>query len=283
MIILHDLIKIFQSHIKSLEILYLLGGIKPTARIMLKEDEKDEQNKIFEFFKKNNLCYTTSDFKIIKQDKEKFYSDKGIRVSIDSTDKGYLFCYISKNKEMAEKTKELEKNNKHKELGILLGYPECCSEFFEQHHKEESEKQNDFTLATLQNSNGFQFPFYTNIAVRHFDVCLLGHFPCNFDCSPSIELAKKHLDVIKKYSKESAEIIEGMLKGAVVYTRTNGIFLLRYPILDYGKLYYKGIMASENNQLSQLLKNADYLKIANKNKIMLDNFEIKGVGIMLFV
>ncbi len=285
MTILHDLIKVFQSQIKSLEILYLLEDVKPTARIMLKKDEEKEKDKIFTFFKKNNLYYAISDFQIIKQDKEKFYSDKGIRISIDSAEKGHVFCYISKNKDLAEKTKELEKNNKQRELGIALGYPKCCSEFFENHCKEESQKQNDFTLAVLQKSDGFQFPFYTNIASRHFDICLLSHFPCSFDCSSSIALAKKHLEVIKKYSKESAETIKEMLKGAVIYTPTNGVFMLKHPKLDCNsnKLYYESIMASKNNQLYQSLKNVNHLKIVNKNKIILDNFEIKNIGVMLFL
>jgi hypothetical protein len=222
-----------------------------------------------------------SDFKVVKQDKEKVYSDKGIKVPIDSEQKGYFFIYVSKNKETAEKAKELEKNNKHKELGVLLGYPECCSEFFEENYKEESEKENDFTLASLKNSDGFQFPFYANIASRHFDLALLNHFPCNYNCKHSIELAKKHLEIIEKDDKEAAEIIKGMLKGAVLYTN-EGVFLLRYPELENNRLYYKGLMGTKNNQLSESLKNAEYIEIMNKNRIRLDNLEIKNIGMMLF-
>lgn len=276
---LQDLRKIFESNIKSLEILYILEGIKPVARIMVKEENKQ---RIFDFFKENNLNYSISDFKVIKQDKDKAYSDKGIKVSIDSKEKGYFFVYVSKDKEKAEEAKKLEAENKHKEFGILLGYPECCAEFFEKHYDEESKKQNDFTLSTLKNSDGFQFPFYTNIAPRHFDIALLNHFPCNFNCKDSIELAKKHLEIIQKHDKEAAEVIKGMLKGAIIYTETNGTFLLRYPKLEYNRLYYKGVMGSVNNQLSESLKNAEYIEIVKKDRIILDNLEIKNIGLMLF-
>jgi len=276
---LQDLRKIFQSNIKSLEILYILEGIKPSARIMVKEEEKD---KILDFFKEKGLNYTLSDFKVIKQDRDKVYSDKGIKVPIDSEKKGYFFVYVSKDKKLAEKAKNLENENKHKELGILLGYPKCCAEFFEKHFEEESKKQNDFTLSSLKNSDGFQFPFYANIAARHFDLALLNHFPCSFNCKDSIELAKKHLAVIEKYDKEAAGIIKGMLEGAIVYTEGNGVFLLRRAELEHNRLYYKGIMASKNNQLYESLKNADYIEIINKNRLRLDDLEIKNVGMMLF-
>ncbi len=274
---LQDLRKIFESNIKSLEILYILEDVKPAARIMVKE----EDNKIFDFLKEKGLDYAISDFKVVKQDKEKAYSDKGIKADINSKEKGYLFVYIAKNKEIAERAKESEKNNEHRELGILLGYPECCSEFFEKNYKEESEKENDFTLASLKNSDGFQFPFYANIGARHFDLTLLDHFPCNYNCKDSIELAKKHLEIIEKDDKEAAEIIKGMLKGAVLYTN-GGVFLLRYPELEHNRLYYKGVMGTKNNQFFESLKNAEYIEIINKNRIRLDNLEIKNIGIMLF-
>jgi len=275
---LDKLREIFKSNIKSLEILYLLEGVKPVARIMVKEDEQD----VFGFFKENKLNYVLSDFKVVKEDKEKEYSDKGVKVMVDSKEKGYFFVYVSKDKEKAEKAKQLEKEGKHKELGILLGYPECCAEFFEKHFEEESKKQNDYTLAALKDSGGFKFPFYTNIASRHFDVNLLNHFPCNFNCKASIELAKKHLDVVRKEDKEAAEIIEGMLKGGILYTETNGVFLLRYPKLDHNRLHYKGIMGSKNNQLYQSLRNADYIEIVSKGRVVLDKLEMKNIGIMLF-
>ncbi|MBW2975644.1 hypothetical protein KY366_08040 [Candidatus Woesearchaeota archaeon] len=276
---LNELREIFQSNIKSLEMLYLMEDIKPAARIMLREEEKD---KIFDFFKEKGINYSLSDFKVIKQDKEKGYSDKGIKVPVDSSQKGYFLAYLSKKKELAKKAKELENNNKHKELGILLGYPECCSGFFERHFEEQSRRNNDFTLSTLKDSDGFSFPFYTNIAARHFDLALLNHFPCSFSCKHSIELAKRHLEVIEKHDKEAADIIKGMLKGAVVYTETNGVFLLRYPELEHNRLYYKGVMGSRNSQLYGALKNAEYVNILQKNRIMLDNLEIKNIGVMLF-
>ena len=110
---------------------------------------------------------------------------------------------------------------------------------------------------------------------------MLNHFPCNFKCEASIELAKKHLEVVRKCDEQAAEIIEGMLKGAVIYT-PNGVFMLRYPKLEHNRLFYKGIMGSKSNQFYESLKNADYIEIVNKNRVILDNLEMKNLGVILF-
>lgn len=276
---LNELSNTFSSNIKSLEMLYLLENIKPAVRIMVKEDEKE---KITDFLKKNNLNYEISDFKLIKQDTEKAYSDKATKIALDSKHYGHLIFYISKDQETSKKAKELEQENKHKELGILLGYPKCCSEFFEKHFEEESKKQNDYTLPALNNSEGFNFSFYTNIALRHFDLNLLSHFPCNFNCSASIELAKKHLEILKKHDDKAYEIAKEISKTAVLYTETNGVFLLKNPELKDNKLYYKGIKSSKNNQLYESLKSSEHIEIMNKKRIKINGLEIKNIGVMLF-
>ncbi len=276
---LHSLRKIFGSNIKALEILYILEGVKPAGRIMVKEDDKEG---IFSFLEDKGLSFSVSDFKVIKQDKEKPYSDKAIKVPIDSDKKGYFFVYISKDKEKTTEAKRLEGEGKHEELGVLLGYPRCCSVFFSDHFEEESRKDNDYTLRALGKSEGFEFPFFSNIAARHFDLSLLSHFPCSFNCEKSVEIAENHLEVVERYDKEIAEIIRGMLKGAVVYTENEGVFLLRQCKLEHNRLYYKGVMGTGSSQLAEMLKNAEYIDIMNKNRIRLDGLEMKNVGFMLF-
>ncbi|MBU0628376.1 MAG: hypothetical protein KKC75_04245 [Nanoarchaeota archaeon] len=276
---LSELQDTFKSNIKALEIFLVLKGAKPAARIMADEDEED---KILGIILEKGLNYSISDFKVLKVDKEKGYSDKGIKVDPKSNENGDFFVYISKDKDITEKAKILEAENKHKELGILLGYPSCCAEFFEKHFEEESKRNNDFTLAVLKSSDGFSFPFYTNIGARHFDLALLSHFPCSFSCAASLEIAKKNLELIKQEDKEFAEVIEGMLKGAIVYTETEGVFLLRNPELEHNRICYQGIISTKNNQMYESLKNAEHIDIISKNRIKLGDLEIKNIGFMLF-
>src|SRR3989344_3787926 len=184
--------QLFHSIIKSLEVLYVIEGVKPCARILVFEDELE---KAMNFLNDNKISAAVSDFKVLKQTAQnEFYSDKSVKIDKNSKQKGHFFVYLSKNREAAKKARLMEEDNSHKELGLLLGYPKCCCEFFE---KNFNEKNTDLTLKTLENSDGHEFPLYANIAARHFDVSLLSHFPHNFQCKPSIEIAKNNKKIIR--------------------------------------------------------------------------------------
>lgn len=267
--------KIFGSVIKALEIIYVIEGVKPAARIMVKDDEFDN---IKNFLKEYKLDIIKSEFKI-KKDDAGDYSDKGSKIGLN--EKGYYFSYIAKTKDVAKKLKRLERFDNHVELGMALGYPRCCCEFFERNFLSESQNKNDFTLDTLRESDGYEFPSYNNIAARHFDISLLNHFPCSFNCRESIKIAEKNLGVIKKCSNEWHDIFKGILNSAVLYTE-NGVFLLREFKLENNKLFFNNIMASTNNELYEKLKKANFIEIIDKNSVLLCGEKIKNVGVMVF-
>jgi len=271
--------QIFHSITKSLEILYVIENCKPCARILVFEEEL---NKITGFLKENGLHTITSDFKVIKQNSQsEFYSDKSVKIPKDAAQKGYFFVYLSKDKEKAEKAKSMEQKESHKELGLILGYPKCCCEFFE---KNFSEKSTDLTLKSLENSDGYEFPFYTNVAARHFDVALLSHFQHSFDCKPSIEIAKNNLKTINMHSKQLAEMFAGILQGVVVYTMEEGIFLLRKCEKMNDEIIYSDVLTTAKSKLYFLLSSNKKLRIVDKNSFIVNDINIKGngYGVMIF-
>lgn len=271
--------QIFHSIIKSLEILYVIEGIKPCARILVFEDELD---KTIGFLKDKKINVEISGFKVVKQKTQsEFYSDESIKIPKNSAEKGYFFVYLSKNKETAEKAKLAEEKNNHKELGLLLGYPKCCCEFFE---KNFNEKNTDLALDTLKNSEGFEFQFYTNIAARHFDAALLSHFPHSFECMPSIEIAKNNLKIIQKHSEQLASMFAGILQSIVVYTADEGIFSLRKYEKFGNEMIYGDVSATMKSKLYFLLSSSKKLRIINKNNFVVGdtNIEGEGYGVMIF-
>ena len=182
---------------------------------------------------------------------------------------------------MAENAKFLEENNKHKELGLLLGYPKCCCGFFERNFKGEN---TDLTFKVLENSDGYKFEFYNNIAARHFDVALLSHFPHNFECKPSTEIAKNNLKVINKYSKQLAAMFSGILQSVVVYTNNEGIFLLRKHEIINDEIIYSDVLTTTKSKLYYLLSSSRKLRVIDKNNLIVGNMNIKGenYGVMVF-
>jgi len=274
---LDSLITHLKSAAKAMEILYVLEGAKPVARLMVDEEKLADT---IAFLESKNLKASKSDFKIQKvTDSLTQYSNKGIKIPPDSQKNGNFFVYISKKQELAEKAKQAEHSNDHKELGKLLGYPECCIEFFEENF---SPEKTDLTLKILENSDDFKFPFYTNIGARNMDLELINHFPCNFSCKPSIGIAKKNLEIIRKRSEEFSKIFEGMLKCAILYTKDKGIFMLRDQVLEKNKLRFSNIYGSSNNILYNQLKTNNELSIINKNHIRIGRTEFKNLGIMVF-
>ena len=276
--------KQFHSITKSLDVLYVLEGVKPCSRIMAHEDELSG---ILNFFKENKISAVSSDFKVLKQNAQsRSYSDKSIKLTKDYPGKGHFFVYLSKDS--PETAKKAEAENDHMKLGLELGYPECCCGFFA---KNFSEKSTDLTLAILKNSEGFEFPYWTNIAARHFDINLLSHFPCSFNCEESIKIAENNLEIIKKHSIELASIFEKTLKNGVLYTESNGIFILKdIKKMDNTnnktniEIQFNDILTTTANELFRLLQSNKKLEIIGKNKIKINDINIEGEdkGFMVF-
>ncbi|MDA1196957.1 MAG: hypothetical protein O2779_03275 [Nanoarchaeota archaeon] len=242
--------KTCNSLIKSLEIFYVFHDYKPTSRIMVHDAKVEEYKQLMD---KLNLQCTLSDFKIQKQQSVD-YSDKG---TISTTNKpGYRFMYVAKHHPSIHRLKTLEQQQNHKELGIALGYPECCCSFFEQHFKEQSKKSNDYTLLTLENSKP-PFPFQTNIAARHFDHALVSHFPCSFNCKHSIEIANNNRTLLKEKEPKILEEIEKDLKSAVIYDEPQGIFLLYNAKEQEKKIHYNGLKGTKTGKRYQELKDSN--------------------------
>ncbi len=275
---IQELQKTFHSIIKSLEILYVIKGIKPCARVMVHEDEISNVKR---FLNDRYLYFTFSDFKALKQAQAELYSDKSIKIGVHDIKKGYFFAYMSKSKQIADDAKTAESKNDHKALGKILGYPDCCCEFFE---KNFSGKNYDLTLKALENSEGFEFPFYSNIAARHFDVSLLSHFPHDFGCKLSVEIAKRNFEALKKHSLQTSEIFSSILQSCVVYTKDEGIHLLRQCQKADGELTYSDALTTTKSKMYYLLSSNKKLRIIGKNSFEVNEIAVSGkdYGIMLF-
>ena len=275
---LDELQAICGSYIKALDILYVIEGLKPCARVMVSEEG---YLPLVDFLRKSKLVFERADFKIEKLDKTN-YSDKGQKLPLDSAKKGDFFLYISKSKEMAVRAKELEGKEDHIEFGKVLGYPECCCKFFNETFPEESKGNNDYVYPALKNSEGFRFSFYTNVVARHLDLNLISHFPCNFSCEASIEIGKKNLECVKKNSREIGVVSGGMLKGGVLYNKRRELFLLRDFRVEENKVYYNNVITSVNDELFAKLKQNDFVLVKDQNTVMVGDMELRDVAFMVF-
>ncbi|MBS3117071.1 hypothetical protein J4421_05745 [Candidatus Woesearchaeota archaeon] len=188
---------IFGSKTHAQEILFLLHDAKEVVR---QGFYAEELPKIEKFCRDFNLIIVKSKFKVLLADAEA-YSNKGIRVPEDDIREGMYFVYISKSEQKACLASYYELISNDRDLGILLGFPCCCVDFFCQ--KFTVNKQN----LELPSTNPF-----TNLSKRAQDLVILSHFPCRSDCQDSINLAKRYLDVLMKVDSRRVEELLKALK-----------------------------------------------------------------------
>ena len=187
---------IFGSKSKAQEIIYLLREAKKVVRQGFYGSELPA---VETFCQKNNLFLAKSKFKILLADETSF-SDKGIKISSDDPRSGMYFVYISKNEREGWLASYYELINDTDELGRLLGYPNCCIDFFVKRFTPDNPN------LQLKPTNMF-----TNLTKRSQDAVLISHFPCSSECLQSINLGQKFLWIIAREDQQRSEELISLL------------------------------------------------------------------------
>lgn len=155
-----------------------------------------------------------------------------------------VFVYISKDRQLPKKAKEAESRRDDKGLGRILGFPECCTDFYKDRIKD-VKIHPDFVYESHINTKG-KHDYHINNCFYDSDLgfasSLIFHFPCSYSCRESIALAKKLLDHIRNWMPEEAALIEHRLKMPVIYFYPHEFFVLKgksnaQDIIDYDGFY----------------------------------------------
>jgi hypothetical protein len=148
----------------------------------------------------------------------------------------YLMAIGTKSK-VEEFKMEWDRGN-NKDIGILLGYPRCCTEFFDKIWVKE--KYLDTTWHMALNSRNVKhdsnfvelvLKFQTNVLWRWIGVRLVPHLPCSFDCIPSIDLGNDFLELgIRMGYKDEMEWLKEILSWSVEWSALHGIGEIKNPL-----------------------------------------------------
>src|SRR3989344_9452318 len=117
---------IFGSKTKAQEMVLLLQNAKEVVRQGFFDPEL---YRVEQFCQKNKLYLVKSKFKVLFAD-DGVFSNKGIRIPEDDPRPGMYFVYISKDEQKAWLANYYELMQNHSDLGLVLGYPQCCVNFF---------------------------------------------------------------------------------------------------------------------------------------------------------
>jgi len=180
---------IFGSKTKGQETALLLHDLKEVVRQGFYEHELPQVEK---FCKENNIFLAKSGFKVLLA--EENYSNKGLRIPENDQREGMFFVYISKDEQKAWLAAYYELMQNDRDLGLLLGYPLCCVDFFCRNFNK------DNTDLQLQPAN-----IWTNLTKRDQDDVLISHFPCSSTCPESVAIGMKNMELLAKLDWERAE------------------------------------------------------------------------------
>lgn len=111
------------------------------------------------------------------------------------------FACVARDVKVAEEILNLDQSREPHEqlLGLLLGYPKCCSDFIAS-IGESGIDVIEQQITQWNFSGDFKLINPSNYLTGTSLIC---HLPCSSSCQPSLDLANRAIDFIKEYKDES--------------------------------------------------------------------------------
>ncbi len=105
-------------------------------------------------------------------------------------------------------------------IGKLLGFPECCTAFFDEVWNKQGLRDTTGPMAAGQRL--FGGPDGANILLRRLGVRLVPHLPCSFNCWATEELARLMMHAAKKAGIEDVAEIKRLLALPMTWSAWGG-------------------------------------------------------------
>lgn len=148
------------------------------------------------------------------------------------------YSVIAEDSDVADKMEEAETemggHERHDVVGELLGFPECCRNFFNEDWLDGSIRDpiyeiscntpstemvdDDSNEIIVKNPN-----VGTNIMWRYYGISFITHLPCSWECEESIEIARQRYRIMKENGyEEEANLIHEWIKQPMVWSGYHG-------------------------------------------------------------
>jgi SAM-dependent methyltransferase len=122
------------------------------------------------------------------------------------------------------------------EIGALLGYPECCREFFKKVWVDWDHIDTTWHQACNTNrvDSGSVINVYPdpacNVTLRYLGLRWVSHLPCSFKCEPTIAMVVDYIDVLKQQFPRECRTLSEALQWPVKWTALHGIAEITTPV-----------------------------------------------------
>jgi hypothetical protein len=195
-----------------IEFISVLSGNKPGMRTTCRESIHGELSDIANQF---GMSFAVSDYQLAGGNRSGGISHTSGRVRpMEGKENRERFVYFGTDALAVRLLKVFDVTD-NRRFGRLLGFPECCIDFFCEHFS--SESAYDLVPLVLPPRHGYFLPSI-NYACRHMGYRLISHFPCCWDCEPSAALAEKNFAALARLAPELAEKTTYWLTADVFYS-----------------------------------------------------------------
>jgi hypothetical protein len=143
---------------------------------------------------------------------------------------------IAKTLELCLRYQKVFEANDNIAQGELLGFPKCCSEFFQKSWKEGyfdpiwQMALNSVVVETGDNSRTIKGNWLSNPLLRYIGPRSCFHIPHSFSCSETIKIGQERMKLAERTNKEVALLLQALLKMPVSWDVRHGIAVVKTPI-----------------------------------------------------
>ena len=181
----------------------------------------------------SNEAYVDSNIEDLKNFNN-LHTNIGSHINSKNDDTTFVNCYIGKRMSHLKKAVQ---NDLDDGSGSYFNIPKCCQKYFLANWNEIVKKyKGDFIKYNLLNIKNNQiFKWQSNSIAMYFDAGFTWHFPCNFNCSYTINLSSKRYKELKKINSELAERLIENAKGDFLQLNDNNYIRISSSKKTYTK------------------------------------------------
>ncbi len=147
----------------------------------------------------------------------------------------------------------------HMRFGKVLGYPDCCIDFFKDFN---NHNIYNHLYETYKHTEG-KPNFLCNSLFMDFTYSLIHHIPCSYTCKKTIKFARELLQEIEKEESEFVENIKHNLKLPSLVFEEKNTYVFEGEIKK-DRVYYSDFSflgRVEDNKYSKILENGDNILV----------------------
>jgi hypothetical protein len=148
----------------------------------------------------------------------------------------YWFGAVTRTVEDGLLFKEAEAKGDHQTMGKLLGYPECCTEYFTENFPV------NYDPVWLGCESAPDGNPAVNILLRYFGIRVISHLACSPSCEGSLKQGVERIEIMRGMDREGTDRLLEFLSGPMTWDSYHGIVEIdtdtfigvthTFPILD---------------------------------------------------